>query len=223
MGAIKEDPQISGSYRPARGYSAHRTDAGTEIRRQNHAKGHIQALSIPAGIAINSGVGLMTPFGGYEGYKAVYADPNDPSKSTNFIGEIAAKYILGRTGQLLPYNEFKKVRPDVSREEYNRYQAFKYDKSEDLNPLDGNVSIGAGALRATTEGIHGPEVQFLGRSIPLTTGILPLAAAIAGTAAGARFGNKRKRIRDDGSETTHAIAAWVAAWRLWPLAAWLAI
>ena len=41
---------------------------------------------------------------------------------------------MGRTGNLLPYDEFSKVRPDVSKDEYGRYQAFKYDKNTDLNP-----------------------------------------------------------------------------------------
>ena len=49
-----------------------------------------------------------------------------------------------------------------------------------------------GVLKATTEGIHGPEVQFLGRSMPLTTALIPTAAAIGGTVYGARrFGPKK--------------------------------
>ena len=95
--------------------------------------------------------------------------------------------MTGRTGPS-PYSEFSKVRPDVSPEEYGRYQRFKYDKSEDYNPLDGDFSVGAGALRGTTEGVHGPEIQFLGRSLPLTTGIIPYASALAGGVIGARQG-----------------------------------
>ena len=60
-------------------------------------------MSIPAGIAINTGLGLMTPFGGAEGYKAALPSDEDPSKTSNVIGEVAAKYFLGRTGNLLPY------------------------------------------------------------------------------------------------------------------------
>ena len=41
-----------------------------------------------------------------------------------------------------------------------------------------------GGLKATNEGIHGPELQFLGRSLPVTTGIIPFAASVAGGAAG---------------------------------------
>ena len=80
------------------------------------------------------------------------------------------------------------MRPDVSKDEYMRYKAFKYDNDADLNPFDGDIVLPTGVLKYTNEGIHGPEVQFLGRSLPIATGILPTAAAIAGTAYGARRG-----------------------------------
>ena len=119
------------------------------------------------------------------------------SKTANVIAEIGAKYILGRTGNLLPYEEFKKVRPDVSREEYNAYKAFKYDKELDYDASDGDVSLlPMGVLKATAEGIHGPEVQFLGRSLPVTTTILPTVAAALGTAAGV-YGGAEHRKRGD--------------------------
>ena len=96
---------------------------------------------------------------------------------------------MGKTGNLLPYDEFNQVRPDVSKEEYGKYQAWKYNKDEDWNPFDdGDVSMMAGALRATDEGIHGPEIQFLGRSLPVTTGVVPYIGALAGGAAGVRTG-----------------------------------
>ena len=102
---------------------------------------------------------------------------------------------MGRTGDLLPYEEFKKVRPDVSKQEYKDYQQFKYDKREDLNPLDGDISIGAGAVRATSEGIHGPEIQFLGRSLPVTTGIITYTVALAGGVGGGMIGAAKNRKR----------------------------
>ena len=187
--------EIDGQVKPARGYSM---NAQQELQKRNYEPGMIQALAIPTGIAINSGLGLLTPFGGAEGYKAAAPDQDDPSKSANIPMEVALKYIMGRTGQLLPYDEFSKVRPDVSREEYNKYQAFKYDKSEDYNPLDGDVSILSGALRGTTEGIHGPEVQFLGRSLPVTTGVIPYATALAGGALGAKIGAPNKKAASRG-------------------------
>ena len=172
----------------SRGYSF--DDAG-DLQKRNYSPGMVQALAIPTGVAINSGLGLLTPFGGYEGYKAALPSEEDPTKTSNVVGEVALKYMMGKTGNLLPYNEFVKVRPDVSREEYNAYQAFKYDKSEDYNPLDGDFSIGGGALRGTSDGIHGAELQFLGRSLPATTAGVPYLTALAGTVGGALAGRSR--------------------------------
>ena len=101
------------------------------------------------------------------------------------------KYILGRTGNLLPWDEFKKVRPDVSKDEYMRYKAFKFEKEGDIDLSDGDVTLPTGIIKYTSEGIHGPEVQFLGRSLPLATAIMPAAATIAGTTYGARKGGIR--------------------------------
>ena len=166
---------------------------GKTYMERQYQPGYVDALAIPTGIAINSGIGLLNPFGGQEGYKAVLESEEDPSKTNNVLGEIAAKYVLGKTGGLLPWDEFRKVRPDVSKDEYMRYKAFKFDNDGDLNPFDGDMVLPTGVLKSTTEGIHGPEVQFLGRSLPVATAILPAAAAIAGTAQGARMGAKSGR------------------------------
>lgn len=153
--------------------------------KQNYAPGDVNSLLIPSGVAINTGLGLMTPFGGAEGYEAALPSQDDKTKTENLIGEVAMKYVMGRTGNMLPYDEFKKVRPDVSPEEYRAYKAFKYDKATDLNPFDdGQMGIMGGAFKTTDEGIHGPEVQFLGRSLPVTTGVIPFASSVAGTAIG---------------------------------------
>ena len=161
-------------------------------RKRKYAPGMVEALAIPSGLAVNAGVGLLNPFGGAEGYKAVIPSDEDPSKTDNAVAEIAAKYLLGRTGGLLPWDEFKKVRPDVSKDEYMRYKAFKFDNEGDANPFDdGQVVLPTGVIKATTEGIHGPEIQFLGKSLPLATAVMPTAAAILGTAYGARGGPRR--------------------------------
>ena len=57
----------------------------------------------------------------------------DKTKTDNMLMEIGTKYILGRTGGMLPYNQFKEYRPDVSKGEYNSYKAFKWDKNLDLD------------------------------------------------------------------------------------------
>ena len=177
--------QIDGEYQPKRGYSWQ----DEELVKRNYEPGMLSALAIPSGIAINNAIGLLTPFGGPEGYKANNPSPEDPTKTNNVIAEVAQKYILGKTGGLLPYSEFKKVRPDVSRAEYGMYQADRYDNSEDWNPFDGDIAVLGGAFKGNVEGIHGPEISILGRSLPATTGILPTASAIAGTLIGARRGH----------------------------------
>ena len=157
------------------------------FRKRKNPAGNVDALAIPAGLAINSGIGLMNPFGGQEGYKAAVPSEEDPNKTDNVVAEVASKYILGRTGNLLPWNEFKKVRPDVSKDEYMRYKAFKFDNDADLNPFDdGEVVLPTGVMKFTDTGIHGAEMQFLGRSLPFNTALMPAAAAITGTTLGAR-------------------------------------
>jgi hypothetical protein len=154
----------------------------------------VTALGIAPGIAINQGLGLLTPFGGAEGYEAVVPNADDHKKSDNILGEIASKYILGRTGNLLDYDEFKKDRPDVSKGEYNAYKAFKYDKALDLNPFDdGKTNLPGAILKTTNDGIHGAELQFLGRSLPVNTALIPFASAVAGTALGVRRGKRYRK------------------------------
>ena len=161
------------------------TDKG-EITKRNFDPGDKALLLIPQGFAINAGVGLMSPMGGADGYEALIPSDDDPQTTANAVAEVGLKYFTGRTGNLLPYDEFKQDRPDVSRGEYNAYKAFKYSKDTDLNPFDdGQVTLPGRLIKATADGIHGPEVQVLGKSLPLTEGIIPTVAAIAGTTYGA--------------------------------------
>ena len=155
-------------------------------QRRRYEPGFVEALGIPAGAAINAGMGLLNPIGGSGGYEAALPSQEDPTKSENILMEIGAKYILGRTGNLLPYAQFSQERPDVAKGEYNAYKAFKYDKGLDLNVLDGDFTLPTGILKGTTDGIHGPEIQFMGRSLPLLTTGIPFASAVAGTAMGVR-------------------------------------
>ena len=155
--------------------------------KRKYAPGDVAALAIPTGVAINAGIGLLNPLGGSGGYAAAIPSSEDPAKTENAVLEVAAKYILGKTGNLLPYEEFSKHRPDVDKGDYNRYKAFKYEKDTDLNPFDdGQVTLPTGVAKFTMEGIHGPELQFLGRSLPATTTLVPFLGALAGGVAGVR-------------------------------------
>ena len=189
-GMLRENDE--GVLVPSRGYSwkKNKKTKFTELHKRNYEPGMLAALAVPTGMAVNNGLGLLTPLGGAEGYKAASPSSEDPSKTNNVISEVAQKYFLGRTGNLLPYDEFKKVRPDVSLAEYKAYQADKYDNNLDLNPFDGDISLPGGAVKANIDGIHGAEVSILGRSLPVSTGVIPTASAILGTALGARYGHR---------------------------------
>ena len=75
-----------------------------------------------------------------------------------------------------------------------RYKAFKFDNDGDADITDdGQVIVPTGVAKFTTDGIHGAELQFLGRSLPVNTGLLPTAAALAGTTYGANRGQASGR------------------------------
>lgn len=132
------------------------------------------AAAAPAWIAASMGIGNFIRL---PGYKAVVPAEDDPTQSANMAGELTSRYFLGRSGALLPYEEFRKERPDVSKAEYNAYKNYLFS--------------GSSPIKATADGIHGPEVTFMGKSIPLATGILPMAAAVIGARRGIKRGIER--------------------------------
>jgi hypothetical protein len=113
-----------------------------------------------------------------DGYQAVLPniEGGERRETTDPVMERILRAI-GRRGSLLPYDEFAKDRPDVSPRQYGQYKAY----------LHGNKS----PVKATMEGVHGPEVNILGRSLPLLTGILPIAAGVMGGRLGVRMAGRR--------------------------------
>ena len=177
--------------------TAKQRNMDTSVRRADspvfQSRGLRMAASAPAVIAVSMGLGNAYR---QPGYKAVVPDEDDPTKSANLLAEGIDRYFLGRSGQLLPYDEFVKERPDVSRAEYNQYKQY----------LFGNK----GVVKATMDGVQGPEVTFMGKSLPLMTAILPGAAGVLGVRRGIRRGlekqqlsgalEKEKRINDLAAE-----------------------
>jgi hypothetical protein len=134
------------------------------------------ATAVPAVIATSIAIGNA---GRQPGFKAVVPSESDPTVSADPLGEAVSRFFLGRSGSLLPYDEFVKERPDVSRSEYESYKAY----------LFGNAM----PIKATMDGIQGPEVNFLGKSIPVATGLLPAVAAAVGAGVGIRKAGLRLR------------------------------
>jgi hypothetical protein len=111
------------------------------------------------------------------GYSAVLPSEGDRRESEDPVTERVLRTI-GRAGTLLPFEQFQQERPDVSRSEYERYKAY----------LFGNR---ASIVKATGDGIHGPEVNILGKSVPLLTGVLPLVGGMIGGRVGVRMAGHR--------------------------------
>lgn len=139
------------------------------------------AATLPAVIAASAAVGNI---GRQAGYTAAIPSEADRKVAADPLAELGARYFLGRTGQLLSYEEFAKERPDVSKGEYDAYKAYLHG-----SPMP---------IKATLDGIHGPEVTFMGKSVPILTGVLPIAAAVMGARWGAR--RAMDRLRDNGDQ-----------------------
>tara|TARA_Y100001938_G_scaffold72260_1_gene100313 strand:- start:28876 stop:29667 length:792 start_codon:yes stop_codon:yes gene_type:complete len=152
-----------------------RSAGGQPILNENQAlirnRNLRMAAAAPAWIATSMGIGN---FMRQPGYKAAAPSETDPRSTDNPAAELVNRYFLGRAGRLLPYEEFVKERPDVSRQEYNAYKRYLFE--------------GSSPIKATVDGIQGPEVTFMGKSIPLATGILPMAGAVLGARRGIKRG-----------------------------------
>ena len=103
--AVEKGIVDEASGRLKKGYSIREEGGEKYIVKREFDPGDTYSLGIPVGLAINSGIGLMSPFGGQEGYQAAIPSQEDASKTDNAIAEIASKYILGRTGNLLPWSD----------------------------------------------------------------------------------------------------------------------
>ena len=107
-----------------------------------------------------------------KGFAAAYpVNEQDKRQVGNPIRELVGRYIGGRNGNLLPYEQFKQERPDVSREDYEHYS--QYLKGGGTKPMPaGDIDVGGlGIIKATSHGINGPEVRLAGFSAtPLGVG-----------------------------------------------------
>lgn len=109
----------------------------------------------------------------------------DRTKSENVPAEYFGRYITGRTGRLLPWEDFQKERPDVDFDTYSNYRKYLYqDKGVD----------GLGILKGSARGLNEPEFRVFGYRVP-ASGVAGSAGALGGLAAAARMlpGNMKHR------------------------------
>ena len=109
------------------------------------------------------------------GFSSVITVEGNPTASQNPLLELGARYFFGRTGKLLPWEQFTAERPDVSPVDYDSYRAYQNDKG----PL-------MGLIKGTSRNIDGePEYGMMGFRVPLSA-----AATTAGGLAGVVAGSK---------------------------------
>ena len=136
---------------------------------------------------------LGSPLQGFRpaGYKAVAptSKEEDPTGRTpvSIPAEAALRYIGTQRSQILPYEEFKKERPEVLPSTYRAYRRYEYAKSKpgELISIDHETqsfATAAGILRGSARGLADPEIRLKG--FPITaSGFIGTAAGL-GTAAG---------------------------------------
>lgn len=162
--AITQVAMLSAMHRAGGDYKA--TDPNVPLLKNRNLR---MAATLPAVIGISMAVGNAWR---QPGYKQTVPSEADPRQTADPLAELGSRYILGRSGSLLPYEEFAKERPDVSRQEYEDYKQYLFGNSL--------------PIKATLDGIQGPEITFMGKSIPIMTGVLPAVAAVVGGRYGVR-------------------------------------
>ena len=96
--------------------------------------------------------------------------------------DLSLRYLTGRTGDLLPYQEFKQDRPDILPSQYVNYRRYTQKRSKPgdlvtIDPETGSFVTAQGIVRGSVEGLAGdPEIRIIGR--PVT------ASSAAGFGAG---------------------------------------
>ena len=120
-----------------------------------------------------------------KGEKAVYPKTKEEDPTGREVGnplaEVIGRSVFFQRGQLLPYGEFKKERPDVMPSTYRDYMAYQYAKPEagslvTVDPQRGSFTAFGGAVKGSAKGLNDPEIRV--------RGLKATASQIAGLAAG---------------------------------------
>ena len=155
--------------------------------------GAVLTAAVPVGLLALSGVrGPISQGLRPAGYKAVApkSKEEDPTGRTSRSVplEFALRYGLGQRSQILPYQEFKKERPDVAPSTYVQYRRYEQSKPQPgnlagIDPEGQSFTTIGGLVRGSAKGLNDPELRVKGFPITLS-GALGTAAGI-GTAVAA--------------------------------------
>ena len=116
-----------------------------------------------------------------DGFSAVNPTDEDPRKSENPIAEfVFDRAMLGRTGRVLPWEQFHEERPEVPYETYSAYQDYLRAPSF------------LGLVKGTMDGIDGPEVRVVGSRVQPAALLAALAAGSAVVGGFKHYNNSKK-------------------------------
>lgn len=145
------------------------------------------ALGLGAG---NLNLGNLAEAARPAGFQAMMPQQGNLRQTENPVGEYIARGFFGQTGRILPWNEFRKERPDVSYDQYQGYLKMQRDRSF----ISGGggavpyVNVGFGAFRIVPNNpiAGGPTFTSLGYNVNF-----PGALAAGATAAGALYAGRQ--------------------------------
>jgi hypothetical protein len=187
---------------------AQTTDTGRYLGRK---MGLSKRDSMLAGVALTNVVEMssgnidfrnLKEAGRPKGYKSIFPQTTttidnpsgeviiekDWTKSQNPIAEIGARYFLGRTGGVLPYDQFKLERPDVTPEEFSRYMAkyrdrtfFGLENADRTKTTLAGAAIGGAVSALTKKPIHAVGGLVTGVSAPNLANISSELGVMTGT------------------------------------------
>jgi len=150
------------------GMEAVKNVGGNRLAQIATMAGSVAALDL-----LSNNINYGNPAQGFrpDGFAATDPNSDDPRQTENLLMEAFNRGVLGRTGRLLPWEQFHAERPDVDYETYADYQQYLRDPGL------------MGIARGTWDGVDGPEARIMGyRVTPL--GILGAAGTIGSAALG---------------------------------------
>lgn len=160
----------------------YRTGADPKALPHNLAKSVMPLLASGALIQASGNHNMLNLLQGGRtaGYQAVIPVQGDLTQTDNPVLEAVARYVFGRTGRVLPWEQFTEERPEIGPEDYANYKRHQFD--------GGLFDIGL--VKGTTRNLEGePEGTMMGFRVPLsaaTTGLGALGGGIIGSHIGAR-------------------------------------
>jgi hypothetical protein len=110
------------------------------------------------------------------GFASVFPSEGDRTVSDNPLLELGARYLFGRSGRLLPFEQFTEERPEVSPTDYHSYRRHQWDRGVVL-----------GLFKGTNRNIDAePEFSMQGFRVPLS-GAASVAGGLGGVVAGSKI------------------------------------